>query len=649
MSASPARQVCTIPAGTACVICGSSLAADSENCPGCGSRARTRAISVVLAELGLGRAELPLLIFGGTSLEARALAAVFPELKSVSLYRTYLSGHEVGVDARDLSRYRSESFSGHFSSLLFDYFPEHTEALTEAFRVIAPGGVFVTHIAPYRLLADSSPPEVRGTALAEEFPDTHVGAAWFMDALAAVGFEAQWIQVREEGAAERITDWFVGRKAASAASPGRPFAATPTSRLARTPVASSNSRKTLSCRLRPEFGFGHVEITWSLPPLSERVRFGSHVALPSRSGRVLVIGESTLFVSDDVGESWEEVPVDLHVPIPLDGAFVLANGGVLVQSRGCRDLDEHAAGDDGYGRIYAFDAALNLRGDAQLGVSPWHGSGGIDEHDGTVIWAEYPANPLRPSTAAVETGTELILDSRIYRSVDGGVTWEEVLTISAGEVRHFHLVRADRFEPGVWWASTGDRGEECKIFRSGDDGRTWREVTGEPFSFPANPHARSWHCVHRLTDVVVTGERLIWGTDDDLGNPAAVDDPEVPLGQRVGSRLCVARKDQERICPEVLGWIGNPVRSIVDVGPAWLLVTEAKRLEHPRPQLVLVGKDEPFPMQEIGTIDLFRGLGPVTRSCTSRIAVEGRFFSFRQSDAVFPRGPRILQWDVSFR
>jgi hypothetical protein len=401
--------------------------------------------------------------------------------------------------------------------------------------------------------------------------------------------------------------------------------------------------------LRPEFGFGHVEITWRVPSLPEDVRFGSHVPLPSRAGRVVAVGGSSLFVSDDVGESWEEVPLGASNPVPLDNAFVLADGGVLAQSRGVADMEDHVAGIDGFARLYAFDSALELRGEAQLGVSPWHRAGGIDDHAGTLIWAEYPANPIRWRDRSADGGAELKLDSHVYRSTDGGLTWATVLTVSGEEIRHFHVARADRHEPGVWWASTGDRGSECRVFRSDDDGLSWLDVTGEPTSFPANPRARSPRVAHRYTDLVITEERLIWGMDDDLGDPRYFDDPEIPLGQRLGSRLCVARKG-ERICPDLRGRIGNPVRSIVDVGPAWLLMTEAKHLTLPRPQLVLVGKEEPFEVQEIGTVDLFEGLGPFTQSCASRAAVDGRFFSFRHKGCVFPTtGPRVLQWDIHFR
>lgn len=415
-------------------------------------------------------------------------------------------------------------------------------------------------------------------------------------------------------------------------------------------TAAATTAKVLACPLRQGFGFEHVEIAWSLPDVPADVQFGSHVVLSSGAARVAVVSRSSVFISDDGGDSWDAVPVETRGASRLDNAFVCADGGVIVQSRGLKALEDRLEPAEDFARLFVFDAAMNLRGDAQLGASQWHGSGGIDEHDGTVIWGEYAPNPIRWKGEPGPQGpSELSLDSHVYRSIDGGLSWETVLAVPSTDVRHFHVIRADRFEPGVWWASSGDVRDQCRVFRSGDDGRSWAELTGEPTTpFPATPGARSWHALHRYTDVVVTKEHLIWGTDDFLGRHEQVNDPDIPLGRRIGSRLCVARKD-DRIRPAVRGWIGNPVRSIVDVGPAWLFVTQAKRLELPRPQLVLVGKEEPFPMQEIGTVDLFGGGTPFTFSRASRVALDGRFFSFRQRRDVIDGGPGVLRWDIQFR
>lgn len=415
-------------------------------------------------------------------------------------------------------------------------------------------------------------------------------------------------------------------------------------------MQATEPTKTLGCPLREEFGFERVEIVWSAPPLPAGTQFGSHAALSDGVVRVAAVAPSAVFISDDAGDSWEEVPIKGGGGSRLDNALVREDGGVVVQRRGIKALDDRVGGAEDFARLYVFDSAMSLQAETQLGLSQWHGSGGIDEHRGTLIWAEYAPNPIRwRGQPTAEGDQELNLDSHVYRSTDGGLTWDTVLTVPWQEVRHFHTVRADRHAPGVWWASTGDVRDQCRVLRSLDDGRSWANVTGEPTTpLPANPHARSWHALHRYTDIAITEDHLIWGTDDYLGRYDAVNDPDTPLGERIGSRICVARKD-DRICPEIRGWIGNPVRSIIDVGPAWLFVTQAKRLELPRPQLVLVGKEEPFPMQEIGTVDLFGEGTPFTFSRASRVAVDGRFFSFRQRRDVFADGPCVLRWDIAFR
>ncbi len=170
----------------------------------------------MLRELGVtSPQERPLLGFGVVSTELAALGNLFPVIRSVSLAQNYASeDHEVGVDARDLTRFADCEFAGHFSSLLFDYFGEHEQALAEAFRVLVNDGLFMTHIAAYRLRDDRDPPEVTGTVRRirdEGFPTATVGRYWFLDTMAELGFRPRLLQVRDEMSGETV-DWFLGVK-----------------------------------------------------------------------------------------------------------------------------------------------------------------------------------------------------------------------------------------------------------------------------------------------------------------------------------------------------------------------------------------------------------------------------------------------------
>ena len=164
----------------------------------------------------------PLLGFATTGVETQLTAQVFPVQKSVSLFGNYGGDHEIGVDARDLSRYADGSMSGHFSILLFDYFTEQEAGVGEAFRVLAPGGVFFTQLGPYRLLDGWDAPfqikEVRGRPGYFEYlpegvalADIRVGRQWFLQAMEDAGFAVQWIRAHDRATGADL-DWFVGYK-----------------------------------------------------------------------------------------------------------------------------------------------------------------------------------------------------------------------------------------------------------------------------------------------------------------------------------------------------------------------------------------------------------------------------------------------------
>ena len=212
-----------------CPFCGNPLeSAEDGTCLVCGSDRRTRSIAPLVDDVLLPRKAAldalgrPLLGFAMTKNERILLEPVFPEITSVSLYGDYGHGHVLGVDARDLGRFHGGEFSGYFACLLFDYFTEHEAALEEAFRVLAPGGVFLTAISGDRLTSTLDPPtETKKIAGRPDYfsylpsdvtlSDIKVGREWFLETMRRVGFSAELRQVREAGASD-ATDWFVGLK-----------------------------------------------------------------------------------------------------------------------------------------------------------------------------------------------------------------------------------------------------------------------------------------------------------------------------------------------------------------------------------------------------------------------------------------------------
>ncbi|MBX7248805.1 MAG: class I SAM-dependent methyltransferase [Caulobacteraceae bacterium] len=200
----------------------------NDYCPNCNSPARTRALPPLLDDVvgpAVAKAanlDLPLLGFAMAGIEKQLIDKVFPLVKSVSLFGNYGGDHEMGVDARDLSRYADSSFAGHFSILLYDYFTEQDDGIREAYRVLAPGGIFFTQLGPYRLLDGWDAPyqikEVRGRPGYFEYlpegvalADIRVGRQWFLQAMEDAGFKVQWIRAHDRATGADL-DWFVGYK-----------------------------------------------------------------------------------------------------------------------------------------------------------------------------------------------------------------------------------------------------------------------------------------------------------------------------------------------------------------------------------------------------------------------------------------------------
>ena len=208
-----------------CTICGKPFPPGiaQDNCPSCNAPSRLRGLPVIWNRVvGERRFDKPLLGFAMTTAERRILAPHFPEVVSASLYGSYGDGHLVGVDARDLSRFADGAFGCVFSILLFDYFFEHEQALAEASRVLAPGGLFMTLMLDSRISDDAARPAIMKTITPapgyfdyvpadKALLSVHVGQVWFLRAMRRVGLAAQCIETHDAISPHR-NRWFVGWK-----------------------------------------------------------------------------------------------------------------------------------------------------------------------------------------------------------------------------------------------------------------------------------------------------------------------------------------------------------------------------------------------------------------------------------------------------
>ena len=696
VAAAPAKHLpLALPASgisvSGCPACGSVFAekGKNENCPSCGSRARQRCLTPLLKEIIKPilpqelAAGLPLLSFAMTPVEQKLLEPVFSKFKSVSLYGEYRTDHEVGVDARDLTRYADNSFSGAVALLVYDYFVEQDQALAEVFRVTAPGGVFFTCFSDYRMLPGDEAPFLDYMIVpranyfeyvpAEKgLPSIKVGQKWFVAAMRRAGFLADHIAVQDEYSG-MITDWFIGQKPgwiagawekaalAAAPSPAAPALA---------PVVAAPAvvkrelteevAKTYSTPVDPAYGFKRVVLKLSCPavPLAGQYAGFAEHAYDSKNrvstDSIVAVQPGGIVVSEDLGKSWDYVATPETGKIPLWNAYTLADKTRLLQGLGPQSPQSPRGEPDLDAPIFRCDASWKVIERVQPAKANWQGTRAIDEMDGTLIFAEYPENLIKYSAeyiAAPEKFVHLAEDSRVFRSRDGGRTWNCVFTKTAAEIRHFHTVIADPWNSGHWWISSGDAVSECRVWRSTDDGLSWVEATGDstqPTPGPAGGQLKQ--ALYRHTDAQILENALIWGSDDYLAPgefKAFVDAP--PGMATTGSRVFISPKSVP-LAPACLGFVGNPIRSIIDVGPGFLVVTEAKNLSHwTRPQVCLLSKTEPHLLTEVTTLDNFtaRGTG-MTFSRASRAAKNGVFFSFRNGFDVFAEGSRILKWEVQF-
>lgn len=553
-----------------CPMCGDSLreVEAGQNCKGCGCRARLRSMVPVVEQfLGKEMPELtvavqPLLGFAMTGPERKILAKLFKNFKSASLFGNYSSEHESGVDMRDLSRYAGNTFCGVFGCLLFDYFPEHERALQECFRVIAPGGVFITHIAPYRLLDGNAEPALKGAIKSRpgyfdylpdktELPDVRVGRDWFLDAMNRVGFATTLLKV-QDAAPGMVSEWFIGIK------PGPIASVSDTKQREQPQVKPVITRNSVAFQSVIPFGAsGLANLKFELieSTSASLIFLEDHqVPAPDGGGEVREVvatngSRNRLLVSRDLGESWTPQWPGIEFDSKIRAAFSLSDGGRIVRTLS--------------GRMHHLDAWGKLVRVQETGPWPWHGSQGIGEsRNGTVMYAEYA--PLR-----VEDGTQDVSVWR-YRPRQSEDGWQKVLTLPAaarpplGLLRHFHVCRPNPGRPDEWVLASGDIGEHCRLWLSVDDGSTWNEVLLPDPIIGDAPHA-SMPRVLRFTQfsTLANGD-LIWGTDD-----------TTHAGRAALIRLSLASGRPEFFHE---GWLGkNCVRNIASCnGQTFLLLSESK-------------------------------------------------------------------------
>lgn len=562
-----------------CTVCGSvwSDTYSDPNCPDCSSRPRLRSMYPLVNDWVKGRVkasflpDLPLLAFSMTGGEKEMLLPVFAKFKSVSLFGTYGSDHEAGVDMRDLSRYGDNSFSGVFGCLLFDYFEEHEAAIRECFRVTAPGGMFIQHIAPYRLVEGKVPPSLTGKIKKREgyfdylpdqadLPSVTVGKEWFADALKTAGFDTHIVKINDS-LNGTVSEWFIGikpgggndnkapaplppaaeRKQPAAAPKGNPEAVY---------EASSDTVFSAVARL-DEKRFVKIyfdDVSLNKP---ESLLYLDDLYHDSQAERIVAACDrrrDRIYASADGAATWREIGTGVEWGNMIRCCKILRGGGFIVFVDG--------------GHVFHLDAKGALVSRHKTGNWPWHGTQGIGEtSDGTVMYAEY---------APLQEKEEIVL-LHVWRYSIAQDKWDVVKTLQAtaapplGEIRHFHTCRPLEYDGRTWVLSSGDITTHNRLWTSDNRGDNWSEVHVSESDVQGEIPNGYRKNIFRFTQFCVLGNGdLLWPTDDILGqNRSAL----VQLSLKQGEASC-----------RIVKWLGtNCMRNISQYGDdTFVLISESK-------------------------------------------------------------------------
>ncbi len=561
-------------------------------------------------------------------------------------------------NAAALSEHAEESVDLFVSFDTLDFIADIEGAIRNVARILRHGGCATLRLKEDRVGTGNEPPTIAyqmetqalGLGLATKLPSMRVGRAWLLDAMNKVGLESKCLEYSVIGGGKTL--WFVGMKRAA----NRGVADTGVQKTS-ADSAPGKTEVRYTIPLPEDTGYSSIRISLSLPNVPKELSsldFAEHV-VDVKTGiatqTVILCGTGGIGVSDDLGATWKSIRTNSFEDFRWSNCFTTSTGRHIVQSQGFLGAADPITDPAKHAALLIFDRDWNFIGQARTRDGYWHGSASVGESDGVIMFAEYYRNLERYSPDFEQRKADylkILRSNAIWRSRDDGTTWEKCLEFGPLQIRHFHTVIPDRFMPGVWWASSGDHTEETRVWCTTDHGDSWVDVTNlEPsIQLQASYMPLRARC-QRYTDAAVERDQIVWGADDYLGSVRAVDNAR-PAAGRAGSRIYVSPKATP-LQPREVGHIGHPVRSMVDVGPGWIVITEAKESAIGfKPSVFVLFKHS---LKLVKLMDL-ENFGPggtgFTYSRSSRRAYDGCFFTFRNSRDVFNGGVRCLKWQVEF-
>ncbi len=401
-------------------------------------------------------------------------------------------------------------------------------------------------------------------------------------------------------------------------------------------VTTRGQSREYSAILPEGFGAKCITMRVSIPSLPVRPIYSFEEHVVGEDGRpteiVIATCKAGFAISKDLGRSWKRVRVEGHDKHRFVHAKWIGKSEFLLQgsvgkTHGPNKPPVDLLVVDESGKVLAEHAAIGQR---------WHGCRAVGQAGGTLMYAEYPRNePVKGQRTS---------SARVFRSRDAGRSWQIVFDQPPENIRHFHFLQPRPGIPGEWWLTSGDAPHESHIWVSKDDGDSWIDTTASfPGEFEIDDTVYE-HDAFRLTDLVWLDGEIVWATDDALASAN-------PPGARVfRSEMGPA------LSPHLVGRGEWHFRNIIDVGENLVFLSQ-RATRHGgeetirNPGVYLMNKRS-FAFAHLFDVDCTpteaRASG-FTFSRASLVAKDGKFFTCRSDEDLFPGGHKVLEWQVSLK